>query len=158
VAARRREQRAISGAKPRPRDLAAQNLELVAQDQQLDVLHVQATATPNERPKQSPEPEVEEGEGHCRRSSQPSARTGRDTSNGALQGRDRTIGTLHRAEASRTIDALKRRSPEPVADRRREIRAVQDDMARGHGDSARIVQGVETSGYGSNATWKGGRS
>jgi hypothetical protein len=85
VAARRREQRAISGAKLRPRDLAAQNLELVAQDKQLDVLHVQATATPNERPKQGPEPEVEQGEGHGRRSSQPSARTGRDTSNGALQ-------------------------------------------------------------------------
>ena len=45
VAGRRREQGTISGAKLRPRDLAAQNLELVAQDQQLDVLDVQATAT-----------------------------------------------------------------------------------------------------------------
>jgi len=38
----------ISGAKPRPRDLAAQDLELVTKDQQLDVLDVQATTTPNE--------------------------------------------------------------------------------------------------------------
>ena len=60
-------------------------------------------------------------------------------------------------EASRAIDALKRRRPEPVADRRREIRAVQDDMARGRGDGARVLEGVETTGYGSSATWKGGR-
>src|SRR5215208_5213689 len=60
-----------------------------------------------------------------------------------------------RAEASRAIDALKRRTPEPVADRRREIRAVQDDMARGRGDDARVVEGLETTGYGSSATWKG---
>jgi len=58
-----------------------------------------------------------------------------------------------RAEASRAIDALKHRRPEPVADRRREIRALQDDMARGHGDSARIIEGVETTGYGSNCRW-----
>src|SRR3954470_3894402 len=61
-----------------------------------------------------------------------------------------------RGEASRAIDALKRRRPEPVADRRREIRAVQDDMARCRGDAAQVVEGVETTGYGSNATWKGG--
>jgi hypothetical protein len=63
-----------------------------------------------------------------------------------------------RAEASRAIDALKRRRPEPVADRRRELRAVQDDLARGRGDDARILEGLETTGYGSRATWKGGRS
>jgi hypothetical protein len=63
-----------------------------------------------------------------------------------------------RAEASRAIDALKRRTPEPAADRRREIRAIQDDMARGRGDDARVVEGLETTGYGSSATWKGGRS
>ena len=63
-----------------------------------------------------------------------------------------------RAEASRAIDALRRRTPEPVADRRREIRAVQDDLARGRGDDARIVEGLETTGYGSSATWKAGRS
>ena len=62
-----------------------------------------------------------------------------------------------RAEASRAIDALKRRAPEPVADRRREIRAVRDDMARNRGDSAQVVEGVDTAGYGSSATWKGGR-
>ena len=63
-----------------------------------------------------------------------------------------------RAQTSRLIDELKRRAPDPVADRRREIRAVQDDMARGRGDSARIREGVETTGYGSDATWKGSRS
>ena len=63
-----------------------------------------------------------------------------------------------RAEASRAIDALKRRTPEPVADRRREIRAVQDDMARNRGDAARVIHGRDTGGYGSSATWKGGAS
>jgi hypothetical protein len=63
-----------------------------------------------------------------------------------------------RAEASRAIDALKRRRPEPVADRRREIRAVQDDMARDRGDAARVIHGRDTVGYGSSATWKGGAS
>ncbi len=62
-----------------------------------------------------------------------------------------------RSEASRLIDELKRRAPEPIADRRREIRAVQDDMAR-RGDAARVIEGVETTGYGSSATWKGGQS
>jgi hypothetical protein len=63
-----------------------------------------------------------------------------------------------RAQASRAIDTLKRRRPEPVADRRREIRAVQDDMARNPGDSAKVLEGLETTGYGSSATWKGGPS
>ncbi len=63
-----------------------------------------------------------------------------------------------RAQASRAIDALKRRRPEPVADRRREIRAVQDDMALSRGDSAKVLEGVDTTGYGSSATWTGGRS
>ena len=58
-----------------------------------------------------------------------------------------------RAQASRAIDTLKSRRPEPFADRHREIRAVQDDMARGRGDSARIREGVETTGYGSNCQW-----
>ena len=61
------------------------------------------------------------------------------------------------AEASRAIDVLKCRAPEPVADRRREIRSVQDDMAR-RGDAAQVVEGVETTGYGSSATWKGAES
>ena len=63
-----------------------------------------------------------------------------------------------RAQASRAIDALKRRRPEPVADCRREIRAVQDDMARTRGDSAKVLEGVETTGYGSSATWTGAPS
>lgn len=44
-----------------------------------------------------------------------------------------------RLEASRTIDALKRRAPEPAADRRREIRAVQDDLAAGRSAAARVA-------------------
>jgi hypothetical protein len=57
-------------------------------------------------------------------------------------------------EASRLIDQLRRRHPDTVADRRREIRAVQDDMARNRGDAVRVIEGVETVGWGSNATWK----
>jgi len=60
-------------------------------------------------------------------------------------------------EASRLIDQLKRRAPEPRADRHREIRAVQDDLARDRGDAARVRE-FEISGYGSSATWKGARS
>jgi hypothetical protein len=70
MASRRRQQGPIRGAKLRPRELAAQDLELVAQDQHLDVLDVQATTTPNERSQQRPEREVEKREGHGRRSSQ----------------------------------------------------------------------------------------
>jgi hypothetical protein len=62
-----------------------------------------------------------------------------------------------RTGASRATDALKRRAPEPAADRRREIRAVRDDMARNRGDRAGVIEGIETTGYGSSATWKGGR-
>ena len=61
-------------------------------------------------------------------------------------------------EASRLIDQLKRRAPDSAADRRREIRAVQDDMARNRGDAARVVHGRDTIGYGSSATWKAGAS
>ena len=60
----RREQRAISGAKLRPRHLATQYLELVAQDQQLEILDVQPTATADDRAQQGPEREVEERESH----------------------------------------------------------------------------------------------
>ena len=63
-----------------------------------------------------------------------------------------------RAEPSRSIDALRRRRPEPGADRRRETQAVEDDMARSRGDDARVIEGLETTGYGSSATWKAGRS
>jgi hypothetical protein len=61
-------------------------------------------------------------------------------------------------EASRLIDQLKRRRSDTVAERRREIRAVQDDMARDRGDAARVIEGVETVGWGSSATWKRGES
>ena len=63
VARCRRKQGAISGAKLRPRHLAPQDRELVAQDEQLDVLDVQAAATPNKRAQQGPEREVEKREG-----------------------------------------------------------------------------------------------
>jgi hypothetical protein len=54
------------------------------------------------------------------------------------------------------IDRLKRCAPDPVADRRREQRAVQDDMARRRGDATRVIEGLETTGYGSSATWTRG--
>jgi hypothetical protein len=55
VASRRRQQGTIRGTKVRPRHLAAQDLELVPKDKQLDVLDVQTAATPNERSQQRPE-------------------------------------------------------------------------------------------------------
>lgn len=58
-----------------------------------------------------------------------------------------------RAQASRAIDKLRRQRAEPASDRRREIRAVQDELATGRGDNAR-VQDHELTGYGSSATWK----
>jgi hypothetical protein len=61
-----------------------------------------------------------------------------------------------RREASRLIDELRRRAPEPIADRRRDIRAVQDDLARQRGDAARVRES-EITGYGSSATWNRGR-
>ncbi len=48
----------------RPYNLAAQNLELVPQHQQLNVLYVQAATAPNKRRQQGPKREIEEGEGH----------------------------------------------------------------------------------------------
>jgi hypothetical protein len=57
-------------------------------------------------------------------------------------------------EASRAIEQLLGRSPDPRADRRRETRGVQDDLAHGTGDAARVRED-EVSGYGSTATWKG---
>jgi hypothetical protein len=61
----RREQGPISRPRLRPLDLAAQNLELMAQYQQLDVLHVKTTAAPYKRAEQRPHSEVEEGEDHA---------------------------------------------------------------------------------------------
>jgi hypothetical protein len=60
----------------------------------------------------------------------------------------------HAREASRLIDELRA----PVRrDRRRESR-VQDAMAAGRGDAARVREEFEVTGYGASATWKGGRS
>jgi hypothetical protein len=87
VASRRRQQGTIRCTKVPPRHPAAQDLELVTKDEQLDVLDVQTAATANERAQQRPEREVEKREGHGRRSSQP-----------ARQGRDTSIGTLHAAD------------------------------------------------------------
>src|SRR4051812_32656925 len=58
-------------------------------------------------------------------------------------------------EASRLIDQLKRRAPEAPAERWRELRAVQGELA---GDRGEAVRADEISGYGSNCTWKRGRS
>jgi hypothetical protein len=90
--------------------------------------------------------------------SPPTARQQRYLRRLALQRGVSFVDPKTRAEASRAIDALKRRRPEPVADRRREIRAVQDDMARNRGDAARVIHGRDTVGYGSSATWKTGAS
>jgi catechol 2,3-dioxygenase-like lactoylglutathione lyase family enzyme len=84
VADRCREQDTINRAKPWPRDLAAQDLELVAQDEQLDVLDVPTAATADERAQQRPEREIQERDCQGRRSSQ-AARARRDTSIGTLQ-------------------------------------------------------------------------
>jgi hypothetical protein len=84
MARRLREQGTVRGAKLRPRALATEDLELVAQDEQLDVLDVQATATANECPEQSPERHVQKREGHRADPPNP-AREERDTSIGTLQ-------------------------------------------------------------------------
>lgn len=57
------------------------------------------------------------------------------------------------AEASREIERLLRAKRTSPADRRRETRAVRDDMATGRGDAAR-VRPEELGGYGSTATWR----
>jgi hypothetical protein len=56
-------------------------------------------------------------------------------------------------EASREIKRLLRAKRTSPAERRRETRAVRDDMARFRGDGAR-VRPEELGGYGSSATWK----
>jgi hypothetical protein len=71
--ARRREQGTVRGAKLRVRDLATEDLELVAQDEQLDVLDVRATRLRTSAPRRGPAREVEKREGHGRRSPRPRA-------------------------------------------------------------------------------------
>jgi hypothetical protein len=56
--------------------------------------------------------------------------------------------------ASDEIDRLKGVKATPRTDRRRELREVQDDLATGRGDAAR-VRDDELSGYGSSARWAG---
>ena len=58
-----------------------------------------------------------------------------------------------RAEASRLIDELRRRPADNAADRQREVCAVQDAMATGRGDAARVREELEVTGYGANAHW-----
>src|SRR5262245_46205088 len=60
-----RQQGSISCADLRPRHLAAENLELVPQHQQLDVFHMQSAAATNQCTEQSPKSEVNEGEDHA---------------------------------------------------------------------------------------------
>src|SRR6266508_2382031 len=88
----------------------------------------------------------------------PTARQQRYLRQLALQRGISFVPPRTRVEASRMIDAPRRRRPDSVADRRRGIRAVQDDMARDRGDVARVTEGVETAGWGSTATWKRGES
>lgn len=61
-------------------------------------------------------------------------------------------------EAREAIDDLRRRKRESRADRRRELRGVQRDMATGSGGAARVRHAIETDGYGSTAKWLQGRS
>jgi hypothetical protein len=65
VASDSREQSAISGPKFRPANVAAQNLELVAEDRQLDVLDIRPTAAADEQAEQSSKSKVEEGNEHA---------------------------------------------------------------------------------------------
>ena len=58
------------------------------------------------------------------------------------------------AEASAEIERLKGAKKTPVADRRRERRQIQDDMATRRGDAAN-VRDNELTGYGSTARWAG---
>ena len=71
---------------------------------------------------------------------------------------DRTGGSFTyprtSAEASAEIRRMQGRERTPAADRRRELRAVREDMASRRGDSA-SVRTDELAGYGSSAGWSG---
>src|SRR3954463_6852606 len=60
-----------------------------------------------------------------------------------------------RAQASRLIRELQARPKSGRRERRRELKAVRDDIARGPADAARVRED-EITGYGSEASWKGG--
>jgi hypothetical protein len=57
-----------------------------------------------------------------------------------------------KAEASRLIDRLRRRTPDSPADQRRELKAVRADLMNDRGGAAR-VRDDELEGYGSNCRW-----
>ena len=57
-----------------------------------------------------------------------------------------------RGQASEAIDLLRRREIEPHSERRRQRRAVSDDLARP--GSASAVRREEIAGYGSHAHWR----
>jgi hypothetical protein len=60
-----RQQGAINRPEFRPYDLSAQDLELVAQHQQLDVFHTEASTATNKRAEHRPHSEVEKRESHA---------------------------------------------------------------------------------------------
>jgi hypothetical protein len=60
-----RQQGPINRPELRPNDLPPQDLKLMAQHQQFDVFHMQATTATHKRPEYSPHGEVEEREGHA---------------------------------------------------------------------------------------------
>lgn len=82
------QQRSVRRGKLRPRDLPTQDLKLVAQYQQLDILHMQAAAATNKRAEQSTHRQVEKRERPCRRSSQPWPRGDATQILGALHSRE----------------------------------------------------------------------
>lgn len=57
-----------------------------------------------------------------------------------------------KGEASRLIDGLLKRRPDSKSDQRRDVRAVQADMAERPRDATRIRED-ETTGHGSSAVW-----
>ncbi len=65
-AAQHCQDRTIGGAELGAFDLAAQHIELVAQDRDLDILGMLAAEASKEHADEPPGPEVEEGQGHRR--------------------------------------------------------------------------------------------
>src|SRR5487761_109801 len=59
------QQCSISHRELRPRNLAAQDPQLMPEHEEFDVFHVQAAPATNQRTQQSSDGEVEEGEGHA---------------------------------------------------------------------------------------------
>jgi hypothetical protein len=84
---RGRQERPIDDAELRPRDLSAQDLELVAQDRQLDVFHVQAAPAPNQRAQQSANREADKEKTMTQILPSRAAKSS-DTTFGALHGGD----------------------------------------------------------------------